>query len=299
MLDSKPSKSKKQTGLGRGFGSLIPDSLESTVLIEEGERVRQLKRTDIVANANQPRTVFDEDALGQLASSIKKHGIIQPIVVTPEGKGVYRIVAGERRWRAAALAGLERVPALVRTLKELEQHELALIENVQRVDLGPLEQAKSIEYLHQQFNISYQQIAKKIGKAEATVSNIVRLLQLPVDAQLALEKKVISEGHARQILALKNRPVTQDLLLKRIINEQLSVRQAEQYVRKMKEQTVDIQTAAPLKRAGAVISKDEMIRLEKRYTTKIHIRHRQSGGKIEFVFKSEEQLKDLLQKLQR
>lgn len=301
MSDSKNQKAVKRVGLGRGFGSLIPDKLEAAILVEEGERVRQLKRSDIAVNPTQPRTHFDEAALRQLASSIKKHGIIQPIVVTPVGSNTYQIVAGERRWRAAAMAGLDRVPALVRTLKELEKHELALIENVQRVDLNPLEQAKSIEYLHQQFNVSYQQIAKKIGKAEATVSNIVRLLQLPVPAQTALAEGGISEGHARQILALKNDPAAQHVLLQRMTDEGWSVRRAEQYVQSVKQALKEGSNNKPAKpkKSTVLISAAQLNYLKEQYHAEVKVRETARGNRVEFVFKNQEHLEKLLDKLQQ
>jgi ParB family chromosome partitioning protein len=176
----------KKSGLGRGFDALIPKSVDTAVLFDDQDRVQKLDITVVVPNPHQPRQHFDEDALTQLAASIKQHGILQPLVVTPMGQGKFAIVAGERRWRAASQAGLTKVPAIVRTLKELEQLEIAIVENVQRVDLSPLEQAVSIERLHQQFSMTYEAIANRLGKASSTVNNIVRLLQLPVAARDAL-----------------------------------------------------------------------------------------------------------------
>ncbi|MBC7581257.1 ParB/RepB/Spo0J family partition protein, partial [Aeromicrobium sp.] len=197
--------STKTRGLGRGFDSLLPQSFDNSVLSDPSERIQKLDVTLIDPNPEQPRQHFDEEALAELASSIKQHGILQPMVVSPEA-GRYRIIAGERRWRAAKIAGLKQVPAIVRTAKELEQLELAIIENVQRVDLSSLEQAISIERLHQQFSTPYDTIAKRLGKAHTTVVNIVRLLQLPDEAKTALTSRDISDGHARQILALKKQP---------------------------------------------------------------------------------------------
>src|SRR5450631_1850350 len=186
----------KNTGLGRGFDTLLPSSFDASLLVDEGERVQKLSVTVLTPNPDQPRTTFDQEALQELANSILQYGIVQPIVVSPQGNG-YMIIAGERRWRAAQLAKLTHVPAIVRTSKELEQLEIALIENVQRVDLSALEQALSIERLHEQFNSSYDEIGKRLGKANSTVVNIVRLLQLPDAAKKALAGKKIAEGHAR------------------------------------------------------------------------------------------------------
>ena len=194
----------KNTGLGRGFDGLIPTSLDVADVATPGESVKKVAISKIVPNPEQPRKHFDESSLKEMAASIKQHGIIQPLVVTPY-KDKYRIVAGERRYRASLLAKLEKLPVIIRDHEELEELEIALVENVQRVDLSPLEQAVSIVRLRDQFSLSIGEIAKKLGKAETTVSNIVRLLQLPKAAVIALQKNQISEGHARAILALKNR----------------------------------------------------------------------------------------------
>ena len=226
--------SAKQSGLGRGFDSLIPtdildESFDPTAGGEQSSDLRYIKHGEITANPDQPRRNFDEDALEELAASIREHGIIQPIVVTPVKNG-YVVVAGERRWRAAAMAGLEKIPAIVRTLSDQHKLELALIENLQRKDLNPLETATAYLKLHTQFNLTYEQIGHRVGgKAVSTISNIMRLLNLPAAAKQALASGEISEGHARQILALEGETV-QNELLDMIIREGWSVRKTEQYV---------------------------------------------------------------------
>jgi len=162
-----------KAGLGKGLGSLIPEDFDTSMLVESGERIQKIAVGSLTPNPEQPRTTFDTVALSELASSIKQYGIVQPLVVSPY-EGGYIIIAGERRWRASKLAGLKNVPAIVRTSKELERLELALVENVQRVDLSALEQAVSIERLHQQFNLAYNEIAQRLGKANSTVNNVVR-----------------------------------------------------------------------------------------------------------------------------
>lgn len=219
----------KKAALGRGFEGLIPTGFDVTQVAAPGEQIRQIPLHKLHPNPEQPRKSFDEVALAELASSIKEHGIIQPLVVTPDGES-FRIVAGERRYRAAQKAGLKTLPAIVRNHKELEELEIALVENVQRVDLSPLEQAVSIVRLRDQFSLTSKQIAKKLGKAETTISNIVRLLQLPPEAVEAMQKNQISEGHARAILALKTDEKAQKELLNKIITQKLSVREAEQFV---------------------------------------------------------------------
>jgi ParB family chromosome partitioning protein len=282
----------KQTGLGRGFGTLIPQAFDASLLVEDNERVQKIAVTALLQNPEQPRTVFDEVALSELAASIKQYGILQPLVVTPAGSD-YHIIAGERRWRAAKIAGLKTVPVLVRTAKQQETLELAILENVQRVDLSPLETAVSIERLHQQFNLTYAEIAKRLGKAETTVHNTVRLLQLPVDAREALAAGDISEGHARQVLALKDSPEAQAELLQLIIHNGWSVRQAERYVSSLKAGIKE--TRAALTRVNGDTPETE--RLSHRFGTKVRIHRTAKGGRVEIAFTSDEQLAKLLTEL--
>lgn len=284
----------KQTGLGRGFGSLIPQDFDTTsLLVADGERVEHIAVGSLTPNPEQPRTVFDEVALQELAASITQYGIIQPLVVTPSGSE-YHIIAGERRWRAAKIAGLKAVPALVRTTKQHEKLELAILENVQRVDLSPLETAVSVERLHQQFNLTYGEIAKRLGKAETTVHNTVRLLQLPIEAQEALAAGKISEGHARQVLALKNSPEKQAELLQLITANGWSVRQAERYVSSLK---AGVQES---KQAEERVSGDtpETERLSARFGTRVRIHRTAKGGRVEIAFKSDDELAKLLTDLE-
>jgi ParB family transcriptional regulator, chromosome partitioning protein len=212
--------------LGRGFDSLIPANFALDDVAAPGEHIKNIEIEKIIPNPDQPRKSFDETSLKELSKSIKQHGVIQPIVVTPY-KDKYRIVAGERRHRASKIAGLKKIPTIVRNHEELEELEISLVENVQRVDLSPIEQAVSIVRLHDQFSMSYSDIAKKLGKAETTISNIVRLLQLPEPALKALQENKISEGHARAILALKTDEKLQKELLNKIITQGITVRQAE------------------------------------------------------------------------
>lgn len=284
---------KQKTGLGRGFGSLLPTNFDTgSFLAEEHERIQKLATSSLQPNPDQPRQHFDENALLELSESIKQFGIIQPIVATAVGDN-YMIIAGERRWRAAKLADLKQVPVIVRTSKELEQLELAIIENVQRVDLSPLEQAASIERLHEQFNSSYEAIAKRLGKAHSTVVNIVRLLQLPDDAKQALFEKRITEGHARQLLALKADAEKQAELLELIIKNDWSVRQAERFVSSHKEGVKEsaqaqerVQTETPATKA-----------LGERLGTKVAVKRMAHGGRLEITFRDDEHLEKLLQGL--
>ncbi len=286
--------SKKTTGLGKGFAALIPDNFDKSLLIDESEKVLSLKLENIQPNNDQPRQHFDEEALEQLAQSIKQHGVVQPIVVTPLKNDTYMIVAGERRWRAAKKAGLTKIPALIRTHKELEQLEIALIENVQRVDLSPLEQARSIERLHQQFNMTYEAVAKRLGKAPSTINNIVRLLQLPKEARDALSAGKISEGHARAILALKSFPEKQQELLRAIIKQDWSVRQAERFVNSVKEGIQESKAVHARVKTETPATK----KLSKRLGTTVQIKRMARGGRLEIRFKNDEDLQRIIDMLQ-
>ncbi len=281
-----------KAGLGRGLGSLIPEDLDTGMLVDAGERIEQMQITRLAPNPEQPRSVFDSAALAELAASIERHGIIQPLVVTPHEKA-YLIIAGERRWRAAKLAGLKAVPAIVRTTKQLERLELALIENVQRVDLSPLEQAVSIARLHEQFNLSYSSIAKRLGKAETTLSNIVRLLHLPERARQALTERTITEGHARQILALKDLPEKQTELLQLIVSQGWNVRQAERFVSATKAGYKEAKTA----QHRVASETPETKRLSKRYGAPVKIYRTAKGGRLEITFGSDEELKRIINEL--
>ncbi len=280
------------SGLGRGLDTLLPADFDKSIVLGQDERIQNLFIRDILANAEQPRKTFDETALSELAESIKEHGVLQPIIVLPKGKG-YEIIAGERRWRASKLAGKDTIPAVVREKAELQRLEIALIENVQRVDLSPLEQALSIENLHQQFNLSYAQIAKKLGKAAPTLNNIVRLLQLPEAARTALQAGRITEGHARAVLALKGQPEFQNRLLELIQGQEWSVRQAEQFVTAHKE---GIKTANAVKER-TVKETPETKTLAKHLGTKVTIHHTAKGGRLEIHFKNDKDLKTLYKKL--
>ncbi|HLZ14425.1 MAG TPA: ParB/RepB/Spo0J family partition protein [Candidatus Saccharimonadales bacterium] len=283
-----------KTGLGRGFDALIPKNVDTVVLFDDQDRIQKLAPADIIPNPNQPREHFDEAALVQLSESIKQYGILQPLVVTPHGAGKYALVAGERRWRAAQLAGLDKVPAIIRTTKELEQLEIAIVENVQRVDLSALEQAVSIEKLHQQFNMTYESIAKRLGKASSTVNNIVRLLQLPEAARKALQEEKISEGHARAILALKDMPEKQEELLMLIVKHGWPVRQAEQFVVSVKEGFRETKQTRERMSSETPATKQLSKRLG---NAPVHIRRTARGGKLEISFKTDEDLERILASL--
>ncbi len=274
--------------LGKGFDGLIPTGFDVNTVAEPGENVKQIRIELLQPNPEQPRKSFDEDALQELAQSIKQHGIIQPLVVTPSGEN-YRIVAGERRFRASKIAGLKIVPCIIRNHKELEELEVALVENVQRVDLSPLETAVSIVKLRDQFSLTPKQISQKLGKAETTISNITRLLHLPKEAVAALQNGSISEGHARAILALKTDEVAQKELMNKIIAQKLSVREAEDFVKQFKKKTTSNNNDKKHDNAIAKVEAAQQV--------KASIKQKKKGGVLTLSYKDTAQLDKLLELL--
>lgn len=220
--------SKKNKGLGKGLNSLFSEDI---VAEDNKDYVVELKINDISPNEGQPRKVFDETALNELAESIKENGVIQPIIVQEKGTG-YRIVAGERRWRASRLAGLEVIPAIVRDLTDQQTMEQALIENIQRADLNPIEEAKAMANLLKEHNLSQEQLAKKLGKPRATIANTIRLINIDIALQDYVANGELSAGHAKAILALKSGE-EQRKAADVIMAKEMNVRQTEEYIRKL------------------------------------------------------------------
>jgi ParB family chromosome partitioning protein len=283
--------SAQKQSLGRGLGALISDDLDRTILQEDNERVQKILIQDIIPNPDQPRREFDQNALEEMAKTIEQHGIVQPLIVMRH-EDKYRIVAGERRWRAAQLAKLTHLPVIIRSMKELEELELSLIENIQRVDLSPLEQAMSVYKLQHQFNLGLDEIAKKLGKAPSTISNLMRLLQLPDSAREALRDSKITEGHARAILSLKQWPDKQEQLLRSILDNTWTVRQAEQFATAAKA-GADSQSAK-----GRTASETEMTKdFGKKLGTKVQIKHTAKGGQLIIRFDSDDHLQEIAEKL--
>lgn len=280
--------------LGRGLDALLPTNIDEFVaeslpseLKSGNEQVSKLDPGKIKPNPHQPRTEFTESDLKDLARSIKVHGILQPLVVIELKPGSYQLVAGERRLRAAKLAGLKQVPAIIRSFSEQEQLELAVIENIQRAELKPLEVAVAYTKLIDQFNLTHDQIAKRVGKGSSTVSNTVRLINLPHPAKLALQKGQISEGHARAILSLDD-PSKQLQLLETIIKSKLTVREAEEAARRFKADDI---TAKPIQ-AKQIRSEHSTLTnsLGKYLATKVAIQKTAKGGKLIIEYYSDEEL---------
>ena len=217
---------KKLGGLGRGLDSLFADNSVD----ELNPSVNKLRIMEIEPNRDQPRKDFDEKSLSELAESIEQHGVLQPLVVRPLTNGGYQLVAGERRWRAARIAGLTEVPVVIKELTDEEVIEIAMIENLQREDLNPLEEALGYRYMMDELNITQEQAAEKVGKSRPAVANAIRLLRLPDEVQEMVKNNLISPGHARALLAFEN-PELIIQTAKRIVKEDLSVREVETLVK--------------------------------------------------------------------
>ena len=220
-------------GLGKGLGALISEdfSIENET-VQTG--VAEIKITQIEPDADQPRKDFDQEKLAILAESIKIHGVIQPLIVTEQSNGFYRIIAGERRWRAAKLAGLTTVPVVIRTYSRQQSAEIALVENLQREDLNGIEEAKGYKTLMEEFSLTQQQVAEKVGKSRPAVANALRLLNLPENVQDMVIYGEISSGHARAISGISD-PELQTDLAQKVIAEDLSVRQIEKLIAQMEQ----------------------------------------------------------------
>jgi len=215
----------RQGGLGKGLGALIPAPTPEVKVSETGNGYREIPIDQIQPNPYQPRSTFDDEALGALADSIREVGILQPVLVRPAGDG-YELIAGERRWRASQRVGLKTIPALVRETDDTAALEHALVENLQRDDLNPLEEAAAYQQLIEDFGLTHERVAARVGKSRASVSNTLRLLQLPPSIQRAIHERQLSMGHARALLGTPDRAF-QESLAQQIIKDDLSVRHVE------------------------------------------------------------------------
>ena len=282
----------KRTGLGKGLDALIPigdfEPAGETYTFDAG--VSQIALKQIRPNPHQPRTRFNPEELAELAASIREHGVIQPLLVTRGSRPEeYILIAGERRLLAAQQAGLEKVPVILREATEQERVELALIENVQRADLGALETAEAYRQLAEVYGLAHEEIAFRVGKSRVTVTNTLRLLKLPAPVQQALVEFRISEGHARVLLSL---PTTQaqEAALDTILKNDLSVRQTEEFVRKLIGHRPRLQpVSAPLPEVAEIES-----RLREALGTRVTLNHRKKGGTLVIHYYSDEELNALI-----
>jgi len=271
---------RKDRGLGKGLEALLstnePDSIQ----------VMEMEIAKVIPQGNQPRKIFAEETLQELASSIKEHGVLQPVLVRPVGK-YYEIVAGERRWRAAAMAGLATIPVLVKEMEDIEAAEISLVENLQREDLSAVEEARAYKSLIEQYNYTQEQVSARVGKSRAYVANTIRLLNLSPEIIQMIDQKQISPGHARALLAIRSGR-EQIAAANEIIKGGLSVRQVEQKAKSKKEGKVARNAKSP-----DLLDLEE--RLQKYFGTRTEINRQRKGGKIEIVYYNEEDLDRILE----
>lgn len=315
LINENSNKSKR--GLGRGLGSLLGGANETSAPQEasmsapraanlvaahaapppaaapmtEG-RVWQVGIDKLRSGAFQPRKTFEKEPLQELAQSIRENGILQPIIVRKTPAGAFEIVAGERRWRAAQLAGLHEVPVLIRNFEDQQALELAIIENIQREDLNPIEEAEAYSRLAADFKLSQQQIAEKVGKERATVANALRLLGLPADVRELVAKGLLSSGHAKVLLSLQD-PKKQSEFAKKVLAEKMPVRKLERLLAaKTEEKNEDLMENTMNQLVSAL--GDE---LQKMLATKVHIDYSEGRGQIRIAFYSNEELNQVVDRL--
>jgi len=279
----------QRTGLGKGLDALIPGGKDSP---SSAGGVMQAAVESIARNPRQPRVQFDAGELDELAASIREHGIIQPLIVSPGKNNGYILIAGERRLQAAKKAGLQTVPVILRQASDRQHLELALIENVQRADLGPLEEADAYQHLVQDFGLSQEEVAARVGKSRVAVTNTLRLLGLSQRVKQALAEEQITEGHARALLGLTSAKA-QEAALQTVLKLFLSVRQTEGLVRKLGGE----KPKAKVKSKPAADVADIERRLRASLGTKVAFKHGKKGGAVTIYYYSDEELDTLLERL--
>ena len=283
---------QRKVGLGRGISALIPTP-DTEPEIASDEAVLSVSISDIRPNPRQPRSEFREDDLNELTDSILAHGIIQPLILTIDDETKkYFLIAGERRLRAAERAGLQMVPAIVRTASDQERLELALIENVQRADLSPLETAEAYRSLEENFSLTHEEIAKRVGKNRSSVTNTLRLLKLPELVLKALRSGAISEGHARALLGSATEQA-QLTALQAILTQNLNVRQTEALVRKLNGEKDDGEAAKKNRRITPEIKSIEETLMQS-VGTRVTLHPGKNGGTIHIHYYSNDELNDLI-----
>ena len=287
----------KMTGLGKGLDALFGPTPEEEK-VKDDDILKNLKITEVEPNREQPRKNFNQEALEELAESIKEYGLIQPIVVT-EKDGYYCIIAGERRWRACKLAGLEEIPAIVREDDERKNKEIALIENIQRENLNPIEEAMAFKRLLQEFKLKQDEVAERVSKSRTAVTNSMRLLKLSPRVQQMIIDDMISTGHARALLAIDDEE-QQFILANKIFDEKLSVRETEKLVKALKNPKKEVKKEKP---EHTFIYENIEEQIKNIMGTKVSVNQKANGkGKIEIEYYSEEELEriyDLLMTIPR
>ena len=276
-------------GLGRGLSALIPEvSEEENKEIEK--EVISLKITNLEPNENQPRKVFDQEKLEALAQSIKEHGVIQPIIVKKKENGFYMIIAGERRWRAARIAGLKEIPVVIKEYDEKTITEISLIENLQRKDLNPIEEAMGYERLLKDFKMTQEEISQRVGKSRPAITNTMRILNLSPAVKKLVEQLEISPGHGRALLGIEDEEL-QEKLAYLIIEKDLSVRQTESMVNSINEEKEKERTPKKEKKTVLNVAARELEEsLSNLLETKVRVQQGKNKGKIEIEYYNQESL---------
>ena len=275
----------RRSGLGRGLGALIPPEVSTA---ESTSALRDVPVTSIQPNPNQPRTYFEEESLSALAASIREVGVLQPILVRPAGEDRFELIAGERRWRAARRAGLPTIPAIVRTIDDTASLEQAVVENLHRQDLNPLEEAGAYQQLIEDFKLTHDEVANRVGKSRAAITNTLRLFQLPPSIQKLVAENELSAGHARALLGTPDRAF-QESLAKKAVNEGLSVRAVEDAVRALGEQPEPgASPSAPKLRPPGLLELEEL--LSDHLATKVKVQMGSKRGRVVIDFASLEDL---------
>lgn len=277
----------KKSALGKGLGALIPEVDEAKLNIDRSG-ILEIDINYIAPNENQPRKNFDEEKLNTLSQSIKEKGIIQPILVTKDGE-YYTIIAGERRWRAAKLAGLKKVPIIEKKLSDIEVMEISLIENLQREDLNPIEEAMAYKRLVDEFSLTQEEISKRVGKSRPAVANSLRLLNLDPKVANYLVEGTLSEGHGRLLVSIDNHDMQYEVA-KKIIDESLNVRQTEKLIKKLNEK----KPVNPNKEKKDIYIREIEEKLKSVLGTKVSINKSRKKGKIEIEYYSEDDLQRIL-----
>ena len=275
----------KKSALGKGLGALIPNDVQ----VKESNKPTVISLNLIKSNDEQPRKSFDDEKIAELAQSIKEHGIIQPIILNKKDK-YYVIVAGERRWRAAKLLGLKEVPAIVMELTDKDILEVSLIENIQRQDLNPIEEALAYKKLLSDFDLTQEELSKRVGKSRVAISNIVRLTGLSDTVKQYLIDEVITEGHGRSLLAIED-PKLQCEIAQKVIDEKLSVRELERLIKSLKAEKQPKEKVRELN----PYYKDVTERLQNYFGTRVNISNKNNKGKIEIEYYSDEDLQRILE----
>lgn len=277
----------KKGGLGKGLEALFADNA-----VDESDAAVQLKINEIEPNRNQPRKEFDDAALAELADSIAQHGVLQPLLVRPMVGNGYQLVAGERRWRAARMAGLTEVPVVIRTMSDQEMMELALIENLQREDLNAWEEAEGYRQLMDSYSMTQEEVAKIVGKSRPAVANSLRILSLPEEVAEFVKDGTLSSGHARALLSFPEKEM--EKVAKEIIEQGLSVRDVE---KKAKQQQIK-QSHEPktIKRRNTFFDEVE-VALTQHLGRKVKVNGSKNKGKLEIAFYSQEELRDIAARL--